>query len=188
MKNILFTLMLILSIPCFAQQNKAEGEKSKSKAVEFMSQSGTLIRKDFYDIHKDKYGVTCQVLILTNIVNNKKSGCLRLKTEYFSSVGTDTYIGTLDSDEIDAAIKSLKYIAETLVPTSPETYTEVEYSTRDNMQIGAFTSDGTWEVYVQTKSYTSRSMSTIKADKINEFIGYLEQSKQLITEKVGSVQ
>ena len=111
MKNSLFTLMLILSIPCFAQQNKAEGEKSKSKAVEFMSQSGTLIRKDFYDIHKDKYGVTCQVLILTNILNNKKSGCLRLKTEYFSSVGTDTYIGTLDADEIDAAIKSLKYIA-----------------------------------------------------------------------------
>ncbi len=113
---------------------------------------------------------------------------MRLETNYFSSVGTDTYIGTLDSDEIDAAIKSLKYIAETLVLTSPETYTEVEYSTRDNMQIGAFTSDGTWEVYVQTKSYTSRSMSTIKADKINEFIGYLEQSKQLITEKVGSVQ
>ncbi len=46
MKNILFILMLVLSIPCFAQQNKAEGEKSKSKAVEFMSQSGTLIRKD----------------------------------------------------------------------------------------------------------------------------------------------
>ena len=184
MKNILFILMLVLSIPCFAQQNKAEGEKSKSKAVEFMSQSGTLIRKDFYDIHKDKNGVTCQVLILTNILNNKKSGCLRLETNYFSSVGTDTYIGTLDSDEIDAAIKSLKYIAETLVLTSPETYTEVEYSTRDKIQIGAIT----WEVYVQTKSYTSRSMSTIKADKINEFIGYLEQSKQLITEKVGSVQ
>ena len=72
MKNILFMLMLVLSIPCFAQQNKAEGEKSKSKAVEFMSQSGTLIRKDFYDIHKDKYGVTCQVLIL---ITRKVDAC-----------------------------------------------------------------------------------------------------------------
>ena len=185
MKKILIMFMISLSIPCLAQQNNTEGEKSKSKSVEFMNQSGTLIRKDFYEIHKDEYGVTCQVLILTNILNNKKSGCLRLETRYYSSIGTDTYIGTLDSDEIDAAIKSLKYISETLVPTTPETYTEVEYSTRDNMEIGAFISNGTWQVYVQTKSYTSHSLSTIKVDKITEFISYLEKAKKLISEKVG---
>ena len=85
-------LMLVLSIPCFAQQNKAEGEKSKSKAVEFMSQSGTLIRKDFYDIHKDKYGVISTAKRIAPFLKNEmrifkeKRNVSRMQESFYNSL------------------------------------------------------------------------------------------------------
>ena len=60
----------------------------------------SFIQKEFYQLGKVK-GVECEVLILTNLLTKQKMGCLRLKTTCYNRVGSnDTYIGTLDSDEL----------------------------------------------------------------------------------------
>ena len=112
MKQFVVTLMCVLlaCVPVFAQsQVKEEIPESKSKSLEFLKADGTFIVKEFYDLQKVK-GVECQVLIMSNAVSGTKMGCLRLETNYRSQYSSDSYIGTLDSDELDACIQSLEYI------------------------------------------------------------------------------
>ena len=124
-------LSIFVSASSFAQaQAKDEVPESKSKAVEFMTADGSFLVKEFYDLQKIK-GVECQVLIMNNVVSGKKMGCLRLETQYRSQYSSDSYIGTLDSDELDACIQSLEYIKNTLLPSAPSVYTEAEYKTND---------------------------------------------------------
>jgi hypothetical protein len=40
-----------------------------------------------------------------------------------------------------------------------------------------------WTIYVKTKSYTSRSMSTFKSDEITTLIDNLKKAKEMIAEK-----
>ena len=86
---------------------------------------------------------------------------------------------------MDAAILSLEKILNDIIPNTPETYTEVEYKTRDGVQIGTYWSDkkNEWTLFVKTKSYSSRSMSTFKSDEITTLVDNLKQAKQMIVEK-----
>ena len=109
MKKILFfAVAVLLSASTFAQ-SKATEDKTESKTLEFMSRGSSLIKKEFYDLESVK-GVECKVLIVTDLLENKKIGCLRLETTYTGYSTSDTYIGTLDYDEIDDCIKSINYI------------------------------------------------------------------------------
>lgn len=185
MKQFLISLVCVL-LTCtsaFAQsQANDEIPESKSKSVEFLKADGTFIVKEFYDLQKVK-GVECQVLIMTNVVTGKKMGCLRLETNYRSQYSSDSYIGTLDADELDACIQSLEYIKNTLLPSSPEVYTEAEYKTNDGVKFGAYCSKGKWTAFVYTKGYTRRSAEFLGADNIDSFIEVMRQAKSLISEK-----
>lgn len=186
MKKILLILLgLVLSFSCYAQDT--DDDKSKSVALEFLSNSGSLMRKEFIELGKIK-GVKCQVLIITNVVTNKKVGCLRLETQYYSSASrsSDSYIGTLDYDEIDACIKSVKYIRDELLSTTPANYTEVEYKTNDNLKIGAFFSEdkSKWSAYVQTKGHTTRSLEFFNPENLTPFIEMFEKAKTTIAENI----
>jgi hypothetical protein len=120
---------------------------------------------------------------MSNVVNGMKMGCLRLETKYRSQYSSDSYIGTLDYDELDACIKSLQYIKETLLPSSPEVYTEAEYKTNDGVKFGAYFNKGNWTAYVYTKGYTSRSAEFLGADNIDTFISVMQDAKELISNK-----
>lgn len=186
MKKVLFlSLFIFLSISVFAQVEKEAGA-SKSEAVAFSSRDGALIKKEFYNLGKVK-GIDFSVLVLTDILKNEKIACLRIITTYFSSASrsSDEYIGTLDSDEIDACIKSLIYIKDNLLSIVPTTYTECEYKSKDGVKMGAFNDSkefGKWSSYVQTKSYTSRSAVFLKGEDIDSFIVKLTEAKQKINE------
>lgn len=181
MRKILFLLVaFVLSANVsFAQDSKDE---SKSKSVEFMAGCGSLMKKEFYDLPKVK-GVENQVLIMTNVLNGKKMGCLRLETSYYNGRSSDSYIGTLDYEELDACIKSLTYIKDKLLLTSPDVYTEVEYKTLDNLKLGAYYSKGKWTAFIYTKGYTTRSADFLDASNIASFIDVMTQAKSMIVEK-----
>ena len=181
-KLVLFLSVLFLSVGIFAQE-KEEIPTSKSTTVEFLNSQGSFIIKEFYDLPKVK-GVECQVLIATDVVNGSKLGCLRLTTHYSSSYSSDSYIGTLDYDELDACVKSLQYIKDTLIPSTPLVYTEVEYKTKDGVELGAFFSKNKWKAYVYTKNYTSRSAEFLDVTNIDAFISVMNQAKNLIAEKM----
>ena len=185
MKRILFfVIAVLLSAPCFAQ-NDANEVKSESKTLEFISRGSSLIKKEFYDLGSVK-GVECQVLIVTDLLKNEKMGCLRLETKYTSSYSTDTYVGTLDYDEIEDCIKSLNYIKDNILPSIPSTYTEVEYSTRDNIEVGAYYSEKklAWIAYTYTKSYTSRSAEFFDAASLSLLVNKMAIAKNTIAEKI----
>ena len=128
-KTLLMIAVLFLAISANAQSEKQE-ETSKSETVKLLQKNGVLLRKDFYDIGKVE-GVIFQNIIITDISTGEKTGALRLETSYYSSLGTDTYIGTLDFDELEGCIKSLTYIKDNVITSLPETYTECEYKTKD---------------------------------------------------------
>lgn len=182
----LAVLAFLVVSPVFAQQKK-EDEASTSKTIEFMDKDGSLIVKEFYDLATIK-GVKCQVLIVKDVVVGKKIGCMRLETTHYTSYTSspDTYIGTLDSDELDACIKSLSYLKENLLSQSSETYTEASYKSRDKVEIGAYYSADKkkWTAYVQTKSYTNRSMQFFDADNLDALAQEMEKAKAMIAEKV----
>ena len=188
MKKIIFIVVLsIMSLTTTFAQEQQE-KKSSSKTVEFMSKDGTFLKKEFYDLPSvgSSYNkVDCQVLIITDLKNNEKRGCLRLTTYYSSSVSNDEYIGTLDPDELDACIMCFEKIISDITVTPAITYTEVEYKTRDGVQLGTFWSDkkSEWRTYVQTKSYSSRSMSSISNDNVTSLISNLKRAKEMISEK-----
>lgn len=183
MKKIFWLLLAVsLSASSFAQTQEEDVPASKSKAVEFMAGDGAFFIKEFYDLPKVK-GVDCKVLIITNVVSGEKMGCLRLETQYRSQYGSDNYIGTLDSDELDACIQSLEYIKNRLLISSPEVYTEAEYTTRDGVELGAYFIKSKWTAYVYTKSYTSRSAEFLDAVTIDSFISVMQQAKSLIENK-----
>ena len=188
MKKIIVVLALMLPMFLSAQETQEKQEKSNSKTLEFLSKDGSVLKKEFYDL--DDVGTSYnktqnQVLIITDLKSNEKRGCFRIITNYPSSSGNIEYIGTLDPDEIDAAILSMEKILNEMLPTTPTTYTEVEYRTRDGVIIGAFWKEKKkeWVIYVKTKSYTSRSMSTYKSEELAKLIQNLKNGQSMIKEK-----
>ncbi len=156
--------------------------ESKSKAVKFMTADGTFLIKEFYDLPQIK-GVEFQMLIMTNVVSGKKMGCLRLTTNYCDGYSNESYIGTLDYDELEACIQSLEYIKNVLLPSAPTVYSEAEYKTNDGVKFGAYYSENKWTAFVYTKDYTSNSAEFLDADNIDSFIAVMQQAKNLIAEK-----
>lgn len=181
-KVFLLLAAALISVGALAQ-NKAD-EGSSSKSINFMSKDGVLLQKEFYDFPKIK-GISFQVLIITDIIQNSKVGCLRIETKYYSNYTSDTYIGTLDADELGAAIKSLEYIKTNVITSTPGTYTEMTYQTRDKAEIGAFYNNkGNWVIYVKPKSYQNRSLETINESELESVIQTLKKAQTLISEKI----
>lgn len=189
MKKILFAVLFLFTLNVTSAQQENSKDESKSETLRFLKKDGTCFMKEFYDLGKVK-GVECQVLIVTDVVEGSKIGCLRLITEYVSSVTSDTYIGTLDYSEIDACVKSLEYIKST-IQSQPSIYTEIEYKTNDGIEIGAYYNEKGglsavkgWRAYVYTKSYTSRSAEYFDASNVDALIVILKNAKTVIAEKL----
>lgn len=177
-------MAILLSVPSFAQ-NEADVDKTESKSLEFMSRGSSLIKKEFYDLGYVK-GLKCEVLIITDLQSKEKLGCLRLETTYSGYSTVDTYIGTLDYDEIEDCIRSINYLKDSILPSTPETYTETTYSTRDNIKVGAFYNQKktSWTAYVYTKSYTSRSSEFFDSASLSLLVDKMTTAKNMIAEKI----
>ncbi|MBQ8222119.1 MAG: hypothetical protein IJZ87_02040 [Bacteroidales bacterium] len=185
MKNYLFVILsVIISITGMAQE-KSVDDKSESKTLEFMSQGSSLIKKEFYDLGKVK-GVECQVLIITNLLSNERLGCLRLETKYQGYSSSETYVGTLDYDEIDDCLNSINFICENILTITPTVYTETEYRTRDNIEVGAYYSENksSWTAYLYTKNYTNRSVEFFDLESLSSLAKIMQNAKVMIAEKV----
>lgn len=189
MKRFYLVVLLVFSFNLVYAQQTGSKDESKSETLEFMRKDGTCFVKEFYDLGKIK-GVECQVLVVTDVVQKSKIGCLRLITRYSSSVSSDSYIGTLDYSEIDACIQSLEYV-KSAIQNKPTIYTEIEYKTNDGIEIGAYYNEKTtlvankgWRAYVYTKNYTNRSAEYFDTDNIDSLIEILKNAKSMIEEKV----
>ncbi len=107
---------------------------------------------------------------------------MRLETKPSAARSKETYVGTLDADELDACIQALSYMKENLLLSPCETYTEAEYRTRDKVTIGAFfdTRKQEWTAYILTKNDTSQSMKLLDAESLELLKEEMVKARDLI--------
>lgn len=111
MKKIIALVMLAVTafIPSFAQE--ADKPESKSNTVLFEERGNSLIERTFYDIGAIP-GVEFQCIAIKNVQDGSMVGALRVITHTYNVVlkEGEEFIGTIDSDEMDAFIKALEYM------------------------------------------------------------------------------
>lgn len=149
-------------------------DKSISKTDEFSAKSGTLIKKTFIDISniKGESGrnyCKIQVLNLTDLITTAKLSAVKFENDKRSN--------SVDADELDALIKSIKIIKEKVITTIPTTYTEVEYFSRGGFSAGCFSKDSSWTFYIKIDKYFGDSYVFLETSKIDELITSLETAK-----------
>lgn len=170
----LFLLFLFLPILAYSQEKEPE---SKSKTIEFTSKEGALYQKEFEDIGKTG-GVIFKNIYITDLIGNRVISALRLENSYYIGSGNSIdYVGTLDADELEGCIKALKYLKDNILTATPSLYTEIEYKSRDGVLIGAYSSKGSWTLFIQTKSYTQKSLTSIKIGEIDNLISNFVSAK-----------
>jgi hypothetical protein len=175
---VLFTLIFSTSLfQCYAQSSKEiSSEKNQSNAEIFSSRSGTLIQKEFEDIGTIKK-CKIQVAKYQDLINGLKSNAVRFEYEYHSTYTSDTKIATLDPDEIDGLIKSLKLIGEKIFPTNPVNYTEVSFKSRSGFAAGCFSGKDKWSTYMKLEQFDTNSYVFMDKEDITQLLTLLEQAK-----------
>lgn len=178
MKNLLLVLLSFLAFNLSYGQTDSK-EKELSNAEKFSSKSGTLIEKEFLDVGTLKKA-EIKVIHYTDLISNESVSALRFEYEVASSYSSDTKVASLDADEIDGLIKSIKMMQEKVFTSSPTNYTEVTYKSRGGFEAGCYWSKGDWATYLKLEKYDGKSYVFLKKDDFPELLTLLEKAKTLM--------
>ena len=153
-------------------------EKELTQAEQFSSQSGTLIERQFLDIGTVK-GVEVKVLKYKDLNTGNGKSALRFEFKYKGSYSSATKIASLDNDEIDGLVKSMKNLQTNVFPSTRDTYTEVTFRSRTGFEAGAYFSPdkSKWTAYAQLEKYDSDSMVFLTTDDFMTLLNLIEQAK-----------
>ncbi|HEY3403902.1 MAG TPA: hypothetical protein VGK59_10975 [Ohtaekwangia sp.] len=177
MKKIVIIILLAANHYCFSQEQK---QSELSNADKFSAKSGTLIERQFIDIGVVK-SIEVKVLKLKDLNDNSSFSALRFEYEYKggSTYSNDTKVASLDSDEIDGLIKSIKNLQTNVFPSTRTVYTEVTYRSRAGFEAGTFfdVSKGKWSTYLQLEKYDNKSMVFLTAEDFSPLLALIEQAK-----------
>jgi hypothetical protein len=172
-KIITVTMTILMSITMIAQQKQ---EAPQSKAETFSQKSGTLIQKEF---ERMGFIAKCQfsVVTYTDLITQEKAKAVKIEHEHVGKYNTDTKIAVLDSDELDAFIKSLKLIIESISKTNPVNYTEVTFRSRGGFEAGAYYAKEKWSYYMKLEKFDSDSYVFLEEADIKAMLAILELCK-----------
>lgn len=213
MKRLLLFISLLIPISLVAEDTdlpkegdveeySLQREKSSSKTVEFLSNNSIFIKKEFYDLPDIGRGankIESEVVILTDLTTNKKIGCVRLNTRSnlkspnYRRLGffRDRYTGVIDYEELDDCIGCLETIQSEISETTPETYTELIYSSFDGVKLGAYSdleygysTKWTWTTFVKTNEFYIESNAIVKEKDFPQLIQILRDAKGFISSKI----
>lgn len=180
MKKILLLmgLFVLTCTNCIAQSSTEK--KSDSKTVAFRDRSGSLMKEEIYNVGKFN-SVNYDVMVYTDLLKNEKVGSLRVTT----SDSRYLYYGYLDSDEIDSALKTLIYIKDNVLGTTPSVDTKIEYNSRDKVRIGVSAdANRNWRVYIYAHSYDKDTKTTFSSNDLPKMIDAITQAQSMIVEKI----
>jgi len=173
-KILLSTAIILLSFKVFSQTK----EKELTQAEQFSSQAGTLIERQFIDIGKIK-SIEIKVLKYKDLNANVSKSALRFEFEYKSTYTNDTKIASLDVDEIDGLIKSIKNLQTNVFTTTREIYTEVTFKSRTGFEAGAYFSPDKvkWTTYIQLEKNDRNSMIFLSTEDFTVLLNIIELAK-----------
>lgn len=113
-------LILFVLISCtysFAQTASKVSELSN--AEKFSAKSGTLMQKEFVDVGIIKKAAV-KVIKYKDLISSQKISAVRFEYEVAGSYSNDTKIASLDADEIDGLITSIKMMQSKIFTATPE--------------------------------------------------------------------
>lgn len=184
MKKFL-ALLMVLVLSCFMMTAFAETiAETESEFEKVLLKKGSLIVKEFTDcclFEKDEYfnyshsselfGFTdtlqFQTASILDIETGVKIYALRITTGYYGSkYSYGEAIGVMDADEIDGAIKTLRYIQQNI--SKMNDYSEVVYQASSGMEVGAYHSSDESKIYVKVNSNATKFYSVDKIDSLIE--------------------
>jgi hypothetical protein len=151
-------------------------ERELSNIEKFSAKSGTLLEKRFIDIGSLK-SVKVRVLILTDMVSQARVSGVRLEYEHTSRLGSDTKIAFLDPDEVDGLIKSIDVLRRKVFISSPDSYTEVQFSSRGGFEAGCYFGSGKWSTFLKLERFDSDSFVFLKPEDFDVLHDLLMQAK-----------
>lgn len=178
MKKLLFVLISILMFSVSYGQTDTK-EKELSNAEKFSSKAGTLIQKEFIDVGTINKAEV-KVIHYTDLISNETVSSVRFEYEVASSYSTDTKIASLDADEIDGLIKSIRMMQEKVFAMTPTNYTEVTYRSRGGFEAGCYWSKGDWATYLKLEKYDGKSYVFLKKDDFPALLALLEKAKTML--------
>jgi hypothetical protein len=176
MKNLLVISIIITSLFNSFGQTK---EQEISKADKFSSKAGTLIEKEFIDVgsvNKAKI----RVIHYKDFISNDVLSAVRFELEVTSSISTDTKIASLDSDEIEGLIKSIKIMEDNVFNSKPTNYKEVTFKSRGGFESGCFWSKGEWSTYLKLEKFDNKSYVFLKRNEYPELLSLIEKAKSML--------
>jgi len=191
--KFLKTLLLFLSTtfvfgqegiaPNYNRSNPGPTEERKTASDNFLARSGTLIEKRFYEVGKINKGLVVSVVKLKDL--NKNEGFCFLKLESNDLIGIKEGKATLDEDEVDGFLKSLKLIKVTILSTR-DTYTEVVYNSRGYFSAGAYYEEKKqrWKAFMQLQNYNNKTFMSLEVETIDALISLVEKAKEEMKIKI----
>ena len=181
----LFTLLVVLVLSCSMITAFAETVvETESEFERVLLKKGSLIVKEFTDcclFEKDEYfdysrsgeifGFTntmeFQTASLIDVENGTKVYALRITTGYYASkYDYGEAVGVMDADEIDGAIKTLRYIQQNI--SKMNDYSEVVYKASSGMEVGAYRNSTESQIFVKVNSNATKFYSVDKIDSLIE--------------------
>ncbi len=171
-------LLAIVTLFCLSAFSQKEVSKDKSKADLFSEKAGSLFQTETSKVGSLKK-LDIKTIVITDLVSNDKITAIRLETLHYSSLGSDTKVGTFDKDEIDAVLKSLGIIKAKMEVISTFDYTEIQYRSRGGLEVGCFTSGkkNEWNLYLKLERYDSNSFVFLDKKDIDDLTDLLQQAK-----------
>lgn len=173
MKKIMafaLTLVLLLAV-CPISLAKGTEESNTFDAV--LLQKGTLIVQEnlyFDTIETRRREIEMQTVTLINVATGSKLYALRLEHE---AVDRSTSIVSIDIDEIDGVITTLKYIKAHI--NELEDYSEIRYKTNSGLIVGAYYSSNKKQIFFEFKATDTEF---IEIGEIDSLISKFEAAKQ----------
>lgn len=151
-------------------------DKEQSKLEQFSSKSGTLVEKKFIGVGQLKT-VKVEVLVLTDLISKIKVAGVRFSKETATRYTSDTKTAFLDADEIDALVFSIEIMKTKIIPSSPDSYTEVVFTSRSGFSAGCYFDSGKWTVFMKLERFDKDSYQYLQSEDIDSFASLLLQAK-----------
>lgn len=167
-------LAVVISTSGHAQSAREVKEPAeKSKIETFSLKTGSLIKKEFTTIGSVKR-IEVKKLVLTDILSNSTLSGVKMETAISKTYGTSTTSCFLDSDEVDAFIKSGKYLLSPPANTA-NNYVELQFTSRGGFQAGAYLDKaGSWKYFIKLERFDSDSYVFLDRDdfeRLSELVG-----------------
>jgi hypothetical protein len=191
----LFFVFSLLPIIVFGQQIKDTTKEGISNIEKFSLRSGALIQHEYMDIGSvtgigdvwssfKKPNCKIQIDIETDLINSTVSKGVRL--ESYETQGNSLVRGVisyLDTDEIDAAIKSIKIIKTTILPKTVDHHTEVSFISRGGFIFSCDSKEKSkeknWEIilFVHSNRSPERTIISLNENEFDKLYSYFQEAR-----------